>query len=151
MLTKKAKYALKAMGRLALSPGSPLTVGELAEADAIPHKFLEAILRELKQHALLTAKKGPGGGFLLSRRPEAISVAVILRVVDGPIAPVPCLSRTAYRKCDECRAESSCAIRLVLREAHEATLRVLESTTLADLAKKSRDPAGEEPVLRYAI
>jgi Rrf2 family protein len=150
LLTKKAKYALKAMTRLAFSMGTPRTVSELSEADGIPRKFLEAILRELGQHSLVRARKGPGGGYLLAVSPETISVATILRSVEGPIAPVPCLSRTAYRRCDECKSESSCGIRLVLSEAHEATLAVLESTTLADLARKSRD-ASAAPVLRYAI
>lgn len=150
MLTKKAKYALKAMARLTHSVGAPRTVAELSEADGIPHKFLENILRELRQHALVRARKGPGGGYELAMAPETISVAAILRSVDGPIAPVPCLSRTAYRRCDECKNESTCAIRLVLGEAHEATLRVLESTSLAELAARGRAGSAES-LLRYAI
>ncbi len=148
MLTKKAKYALKALARLAQSVGSPRTVAELSAADAIPHKFLEAILRELAQHGLVRSRKGPGGGYELARAPEAISIASVLRSADGPIAPLSCLSRTAYRPCDECRNEESCAIRHVLREAHEASLAILESKTLADLVRPSGD---DRAVLRYAI
>ena len=147
MLTKKAKYALKALAQLTRSPGEPRSTAELAQLEAIPHKFLEAILRELKQHGFVRARKGPGGGYELARPAETISIASVLRVTDGPIAPVPCLSQTAYRRCEECRSESACGIRYVLERAHAATLRILESTTVADLATTG----ASERVSRYAI
>jgi len=150
MLTRKAKYALKALTQLAHSTGHPRTTAEIAERDAIPRKFLEAILRELVQHAIVRSQKGPGGGYELARAADSISIASVLRVMDGPIAPVACLSTTAYQRCSECRHEGTCSIRLVLRDAHEATMRILEATTVADLARRSGE-SSEGSVLRYAI
>jgi Rrf2 family protein len=151
MLTKKAKYALKALTQLAHSAGQPRTTAELAEREAIPKKFLEAILRELVQHAIVRSRKGPGGGYELARAADTISIASVLRVMDGPIAPVACLSQTAYQRCAECKHESTCGIRLVLRDAHEATMRILESTTVADLARRAGETEPGSRVLRYAI
>jgi Rrf2 family protein len=151
MLTKKAKYALKALTQLAHSTGQPRTTAELAEREAIPKKFLEAILRELVQHAFVRSRKGPGGGYELARAADTISIASVLRVTDGPIAPVACLSQTAYQRCAECKHESTCGIRLVLRDAHEATMRILESTTVADLARRAGETDPSSRVLRYAI
>jgi len=115
-------------------------------------KFLQLILRELKQHGILRSRKGRGGGYLLARDPHAVTLASILRVMDGPIAPVPCLSKTAYHRCEGCADEATCAVRLVLKDMHDATLRVLENTTLAELAMFSRQ--ANEPgfaISRYSI
>ena len=150
MLTRKAKYALKALTQLAHSTGQPRTTAEIADRDAIPKKFLGAILRVLVQHAIVRSRKGPGGGYELARAADAISIASVLRVVDGPIAPVVCLSTTAYQRCSECKHEDTCSIRLVLREAHKATMRILEATTVADLARRSGESSAGS-VLRYAI
>ncbi len=149
----KAKYALKALARLALAPpGEPLLIADIAEREDIPKKFLEAILAELKQHGMLRSRKGRGGGYLLARPAETITVAAVLRVVDGPIAPVPCLSRTAYRRCEGCRDEATCAVRIVLKDAHAASLGALEATTLADMAERSRSLQPETPFpARYSI
>ncbi len=153
MITMKAKYAIKALARLALAPpGEPVLIADIAEAESIPKKFLEAILAELKQHGVVHSRKGRGGGYLLSKKPETITLAAILRVLDGPIAPVPCLSRTAYRRCDGCTDEATCSVRLVLREAYAASVEVLERTTLADVAKNASLLAAHERLpLRYSI
>jgi Rrf2 family protein len=153
MITMKAKYAIKALARLALAPtGEPVLIADIAEAESIPKKFLEAILAELKQHGVVHSRKGRGGGYLLSKKPETITLAAILRVLDGPIAPVPCLSKTAYRRCDGCTDEATCSVRLVLREAYGASVEVLERTTLADVAKNASLLAAHERVpLRYSI
>jgi Rrf2 family protein len=153
MITMKAKYAIKALARLALAPpGEPVLIADIAEAESIPKKFLEAILAELKQHGVVHSRKGRGGGYLLSKKPETITLAAILRVLDGPIAPVPCLSRTAYRRCDGCTDEATCSVRLVLREAYAASVEVLERTTLADVANNASLLAGHERLpLRYSI
>jgi Rrf2 family protein len=153
MITMKAKYALKALCRLSVAPkGQPVLIADIAEQEGIPRKFLELILAELKQHGILSSRKGRGGGYLLARRPEDVTVAAVLRALDGPIAPVPCLSRTAYQRCAECPNEASCGVRLVLREAHAASVEVLERTTIADMvnrvAEHSRPP---QPTLRYSI
>lgn len=150
MLTMKTKYALKALAQLAMATdGQPLQIADIAEQDQIPRKFLEAILAELKHHGFLRSRKGRGGGYLLAKPPDTISLASVIRVLDGPIAPVPCLSRTAYRPCEGCKDEATCAVRLVLKDAHAASLQVLESTTLADMVKRGQGTA--LPVLRYSI
>jgi len=153
VITMKAKYALKALARLALAPaGEPLLIADIAAQEDIPKKFLEAILAELKQHGVLRSRKGRGGGYLLARPPESVTVASVLRVIDGPIAPVPCLSKTAYRRCDGCRDEATCTVRLVLRQAHDASVDVLEQTTLADMAARTKELVRTElPVLKYSI
>ena len=150
MLTMKTKYALKALAQLATAQdGLPLQIADIAEQDQIPRKFLEAILAELKHHGFLRSRKGRGGGYLLAKPADTISLASVIRVLDGPIAPVPCLSRTAYRPCEGCKDEATCAVRLVLKDAHAASLQVLESTTLADMVTRSQ--ATQLPVLRYSI
>lgn len=153
MLTAKTKYALKALAHLAQAePGIPVLIADIAEQEALPKKFLELILRELKQHGVVDSRKGRGGGYSLRRRPEDVTLASVIRILDGPIAPLPCLSQMSYRKCDECRDERTCGLRLALKEAHDAQLKVLEGTTLADLVKRTqeaRDSGG--PAVRYAI
>jgi Rrf2 family protein len=150
MLTMKTKYALKALAQLAVAPeGLPLQIADIAEQDQIPRKFLEAILAELKHHGFLRSRKGRGGGYLLAKPADTISLASVIRVLDGPIAPVPCLSRTAYRPCEGCKDEATCAVRLVLKDAHAASLQVLESTTLADMV--TRGQGGMGAILRYSI
>jgi Rrf2 family protein len=152
MITMKTKYALKALSRLAVAPkGQPLLIADIAEQEGIPKKFLELILSELKQHGILTSRKGRGGGYLMARAPEEVTVASVLRVLDGPIAPVPCLSRTAYQRCSECANEATCSVRLVLREAHEASVKVLENTTIADMINRVGQERGALPALRYSI
>ena len=152
MITMKTKYALKALSRLAVAPkGQPLLIADIAEQEGIPKKFLELILSELKQHGILTSRKGRGGGYLMARAPEDVTVASVLRVLDGPIAPVPCLSRTAYQRCNECANEATCSVRLVLREAHEASVKVLENTTIADMINRVGQERGAAPALRYSI
>jgi Rrf2 family protein len=151
MLTMKTKYALKALGQLASAPpGTPMLIADIAEREEIPKKFLEAILAELKQHGILRSRKGRGGGYYLAKSPDTITLASIIRVLDGPLAPVPCLSRTAYQRCEGCKDEATCGIRLVLREAHAASVKVLESTTLADMVQRT-ESAAHRPVLRYSI
>jgi len=153
MITMKTKYALKALAYLATAPRTePVLIAEIAEKEAIPRKFLELILAELKQHGFVRSRKGRGGGYFLAVEPEKISIAAIMRVLDGPIAPVPCLSRTSYQRCEGCRDEATCGVRLVLQDLYEASVKILESTTLADLVRKA-DLASREgaPVLRYFI
>jgi Rrf2 family protein len=152
MITMKTKYALKALSRLAVAPkGQPLLIADIAQQEGIPKKFLELILSELKQHGILTSRKGRGGGYLMARAPEEVTVASVLRVLDGPIAPVPCLSRTAYQRCNECPNEATCSVRLVLREAHEASVQVLENTTIADMINRVGQEREAGPALRYSI
>ena len=150
MITMKAKYAIKALAYLGASaPETPVMISQIAESEGIPHKFLEVILRELRQHGLVTSKRGRFGGYLLSRRAQDINIAEIIRIADGPIAPVSCLSKTSYRRCDECKDEATCGVRLILLDAYEASLRVLEAATLADYALKI--PGNPDAASRYSI
>ncbi|NLE87503.1 MAG: Rrf2 family transcriptional regulator [Myxococcales bacterium] len=153
MLTMKTKYALKALALLAnATEGEPVLIATIAEREDIPLKFLQLILRELRQHGVLRSRKGPGGGYFLNKPAESLSLSALIRILDGPIAPVPCLSKTAYQRCEGCRSEETCGIRLVLRDVHEATLRVLDTTTLADLARMTRSAeSGTSALLRYSI
>lgn len=152
MLTMKTKYALKALAQLAAAPpGEPMLIADIAASDEIPLKFLQLILRELKQHGVLYSKKGRGGGYLLARKPSEVTIASVLRIMDGPIAPVPCLSKTAYHRCEGCADESRCAVRLVLKDMHEATLRVLERTTLAELAMHGGQGGVAKALSSYSI
>jgi Rrf2 family protein len=134
MLTRKSKYGLKAMLVLAEEAESgPLLISELADRQQLPKKFLEAILLELKRHGLLHSKKGKGGGYFLGRKPTEITVGQVIRVLEGPLALTPCVSVTAYRKCDECLDEKTCGVRLAMKEVRDATARILDNTTLASL------------------
>src|SRR5437667_48316 len=109
MLSMKAKYGLRALLYLARQENQgPVLISELAEKESIPKKFLELILLDLKNHGILQSKKGKGGGYSLSRRPEAIKLGRVIRVLDGPLAPLPCASQTAYVPCDGCEDENTC-------------------------------------------
>jgi Rrf2 family protein len=144
MLTMKTRYALKALTVLAeRGEQEPTLIGDLAEQEGIPKKFLEAILRELKQHGLLSAQRGRGGGYVLRKAPSEVTLAAVIRALEGPLAPVPCLSKTAYRRCDECKSERTCGVRSVLRDLHVATAAVLEGTTLEDLLARTRQASRE--------
>ncbi|MEQ1575805.1 MAG: Rrf2 family transcriptional regulator [Vicinamibacterales bacterium] len=141
MLTKKSKYGLKAVLVLAEEAGrGPVLVSDLADRHRIPKKFLEAILLELKRHGLLQSKKGKGGGYFLSRKPSEITVGQVIRVLDGPLALIPCVSQTAYMKCEECGDEKTCGIRLAMKEVRDATAKILDNTTLAGLNAKVHPP-----------
>lgn len=132
MLSQKAKYALKALFVLGEHSGSePVMIAEIADRADIPRKFLEQILLELKRRGIVHSVRGKFGGYLLGRKPEDISFAEILRAIDGPLALSPCASRTAYRKCDDCDDETTCAIRKILIAVRDATAEILENHTLA--------------------
>jgi Rrf2 family protein len=111
----------------------PVQAAELAEKQRLPRKFLEAILLDLKRHGLVDSKKGRGGGYVLSRKPGDITMGQIVRVLEGPLALTPCVSQTAYRRCDECLDEETCGIRLAMKEVRDATAHILDNTTLAGL------------------
>ena len=152
MLTNKGKYGLKAMVHLAgLAPGALAQVQETADSNAIPKKFLDQILSELRNAGLVFSKKGKGGGYALARPADQISVGQIIRVLDGPIAPLPCVSKTAYMRCRECRDERSCGIRIVMKEVRDATAKIMDSTSLADMLKRVEAVVTGNESLSYAI
>lgn len=137
MLSRKTKYGLKALLALAAdASGGPVGVAAVAGPDAMPTKFLEAILLELKRHGLVDSKKGRGGGYVLRRRPEDITFSDVMRALEGPLAAVPCVSETAYARCVECVDERSCGVRLAMKEVRDATARILDRTTLADVNRR---------------
>ena len=140
MITKKTKYALRVLETLAgKERNEPQLIADLSAESAVPKKFLELILLELKGGGIVQSKKGPGGGYYLAVAPEEVRVADVMRLTGGAIAPVGCLSRTRYERCEECPDEKTCCVRLVLREAHSASVAVLERTRLSDLLRYVRE------------
>ncbi|NBA84451.1 Rrf2 family transcriptional regulator [Emticicia sp. CRIBPO] len=135
MISKKAKYALKALKILAenFSEKKPMLISEIAEKENIPKKFLEAILLELRNNGVLHSQKGKGGGYMLRIEPEKVTIAKIIRIIDGPIAPMLCVSLHFYGKCDDCSDEESCKIRPIMERIRDANLNVYEKTTLLDM------------------
>ena len=139
MLSKKSKYGLIALLVLADEVGlGSVQASELAERQGLPKKFLEAILLELKRHGLLHSKKGRGGGYVLSRKPGDITLGQVIRALGGPLALVPCVSHTAYARCEECMDEQTCGVRLAMKEVRDATSHILDNTTLAGLNARVR-------------
>ena len=133
MLSNKAKYGLKALAYLADNRGHAVQSAEIAEARDLPKKFLDAILLEIKNIGVISSKKGKGGGYQLARPPDTISLGAVIRALDGPFAPVPCVSRTAYARCDDCPDEEGCMIRPVMQEVRDAISNVLDNKTLSDM------------------
>lgn len=152
MLRNKTKYALKALQVLAKEYGQgPVLISEIARRENISPKFLELILLELKNQGIVQSKKGKGGGYFLARPSRSISVGKVVRIMEGPLAPLPCVSRTSYMRCRECRDERSCGIRLVMKDVRDATARILDSTTLADMLKRVESVVQGTEGLNYAI
>lgn len=136
MITQKTKYALKSLMALgALEEGAALTIEEVAQRSGAPKRFLEHILLDLRKSGYLGAKRGRSGGYFLIREPSKISLGELLQQIDGPIAPLPCLSRRAYRRCEDCTDEQSCQLRRVFGEVFYSYLLLIESLTLQDLLK----------------
>jgi Rrf2 family protein len=134
MLSQKAKYAMRALLYLAQAePENPVFISEIAEQQAVPKKFLELILLDLKRHGLVHSYRGKKGGYLLAKSPESIFFGQVIRIIDGPLAQLPCASRTAYRRCDDCQDEKTCEIRRVLLRVRDSTAQILDHTSLADV------------------
>lgn len=140
MISQKAKYAFHAL--IALARTDSMMVGEIATQEQIPRKFLEQILLELKRHGIVQSRRGKFGGYGLLMPADKISFGQVLRILDGPIAPLPCLSRIAYRRCEDCQTEENCEIRRVFAKVAESARDVLDCTTIAD-AIKTNGAAGE--------
>ncbi|ODN72378.1 RrF2 family transcriptional regulator [Methylobrevis pamukkalensis] len=139
MITQKAKYAFKALLYLCKADGrEPAQVEDIAGRTGIPRKFLEHILLNLKHSGLIASRRGRNGGYILIKDPAEVSLGQVLRMIDGPIAPLPCLSKTAYRPCPDCADEPACAIRKVFGDIYAATLLSMEGVTLADLVRSDR-------------
>ncbi len=120
----------------------PVFIGDVAERQGIPRRFLENILLELRKHGLVVSHRGKLGGYALAKAPEEITFADVIRAIDGPLAMTPCTSRTAYRRCEDCKDEASCAVRDALVKVRDASAAILEGATLAAAA---RNPAQRPP------
>lgn len=136
-LSKRTQYSLRALYALARKyGGGPVLITQLAGEEAIPKKFLEQILLSLKTLGLVSSKKGKGGGYRLAQAPEQITLASVIRMMEGPLAPLPCASETRFRKCDECADVETCGTRLVMRDVRDAMAEILERTTLATVIRR---------------
>jgi Rrf2 family protein len=136
-LSQKSKYALRALQRLAREKGrGPVLIVDLAKREAIPRKFLEFILLALKNAGVLSSKRGKGGGYELQKDPTQITIGEVVRLFDGPLAPLPCASERAFRKCDDCHDVATCGTQWVMREVRDAMAKILDHTTLADLTRR---------------
>ncbi len=131
-LSKKGEYALRALSCLVRRRDEgPVPIREIAEEEQIPKKFLEQILLELRKAGLLESTRGPSGGYRLLKAPQSVSLARVVRLMDGPLAPLRCVSRTARIRCPR---EKGCGLRLVMAEVREAVAGIMEEKTLADIA-----------------
>lgn len=134
MISQRARYAFKAMVALARAkPGEGLQIRQLCEQEKLPRKFLEQILLTLKAAGYISSRRGRDGGYEILKSPDKIHIGPLLRTVDGPIAPLPCLSRTAYRRCEDCRDEAHCELKIAFEKAYGLYLSALENTTLAEV------------------
>ena len=135
MLSKKAQYAFRALTTLAKNEGNGhLPISSIVKEYPISTKFLETILLELKIGGILGSKRGKKGGYFLMTKPEKINLAQVIRILDGPIAPLKCVSLNFYEKCADCN-EISCGLKKLMAEVRDANLRILENRTLRDLIK----------------
>jgi Rrf2 family protein len=139
MISQKAKYALRALLVLCKAPAeTSLMIGEISKTQAIPKKFLEQILLELKRAGIVSSRRGRLGGYVLLRPADKLTFGEVLRLIDGPIAPLPCLSKIAYRRCADCQDEAICEIRHVFAGVVNAQRQVLDHTTFADAIRKDQ-------------
>jgi len=139
MLTRKGKYGLKALVYLAKLPAGDLAfVNEIATDQNIPKKFLDAILSELRNAGFVQSRKGKDGGYRLARPATEIKVGHVVRVLDGPLAPIPCASRTQYQPCDDCD-EATCQVRHIMLDVRQAIAEVLDNRSLAEMRDAAND------------
>lgn len=138
MISKKTIYAFKALIHLAGIPDNqPVLIADLARDEEIPKKFLEFILLSLRKGGLLQSRVGKGGGYTLALPPNKVTLGSVVRILEGDIAPVQCLSATNYARCEECRDEATCGIRLTMADVNVALSGVLDTLTLADMLERS--------------
>jgi Rrf2 family protein len=133
MLSKKVKYALKAVVYIAKQEEGWLLISDIADKELIPKKFLEQILLELRKHTLLHSRRGKDGGYKLAKKPSEITMGQIIRIIDGPLAQIPCVSKLYYQKCEECIDEVTCTTRSVMQKVRDASAEILDNTTIQDL------------------
>ena len=133
MLSKKTKYGLKALSYLVKQvKNTPVLISDISKSENISQKYLESILLTLKKSGILSSKKGKGGGYYLLQDPDEIKISTIMRVLEGPIAMLPCVSLNYYEKCDDCVSEKQCSLSILMAEIRDSTLKILENKTLAN-------------------
>ena len=146
IISKKTKYCLRALYSLAANYGNgPTLISKLAEDEHIPKKFLEQILLTMKVNGIVDSRPGRGGGYQLTKPPDKVTVGDVVRMIEGPLAPLPCASETAYHPCEECIDVAACGTRLVMRQVRDATAKILDRMTLNDvnaLVKTMRENNG---------
>jgi Rrf2 family protein len=148
-LSKRTQYALKATLALAHRYRTgPVLMSTLAKEESIPLKFLESILLDLKGKGFLESKVGRHGGYRLSRSPSSVTIGSIIRTLEGPLAPLPCASETAYQPCEGCADVENCGTRIVMRQVRNAISEVLDKTTLGDLVRVTADRRAASPALQ---
>ncbi len=146
MLSKKTKYAINALVYLGRRyEQGPILIAQIAEAQHIPQKFLESILLDLRNAGILSSKKGKGGGYYLIKPPEEVNMADVMRLFDGAIAFLPCVTYKYYERCEECRDEATCGIRDVFREVRDATVEILKGATLSEIINREERLTAGKP------
>ena len=149
MLTKKGKYGLKALVHLSkMPPGQLAFVGDIAAKNNIPKKFLDAILGELRNAGFVQSRKGKDGGYRLAKLPSDIKIGHVVRVLDGPLAPIPCASRSQYQRCEDCD-EATCQVRHMMLEVRHAVAELLDNRSLAAMRDAANDDMAAE--LRHQV
>lgn len=134
MLSAKTKYGIKALTFMAKQElKTPVQISAIAESENISHKYLESILLTLRKAGFLGSKKGKGGGYYLLKQPSDIKMSEVMRVLEGPIAMVPCVSLNFYEKCDDCPDENACAVHNLMVEVRDSTLNIFNNKSLSDL------------------
>ncbi|MDX6747512.1 Rrf2 family transcriptional regulator [Polaribacter sp. PL03] len=136
MLSKKTKYGIKALTYLAKQENkTPVSIATISKSENISLKFLESILLTLRKNGILGSKKGKGGGYYLLKEPSEIQMTSVMRVLEGPISMIPCVSLNFYEKCDDCPDENACAVHSLMTKVRDNTLQIFKNTSLSDLCK----------------
>jgi Rrf2 family protein len=133
MISKKTKYGLKALTFIARQDEKTVPISLISESEKIPHKYLESILLTLRKSGFLGSKKGKGGGYYLLKKAADIPMTKVMRVLEGPIALLPCVSLNYYEKCDDCKDEALCSLNRLMIKVRDSTLQIFRNTTLEDL------------------
>ncbi len=153
MISMRSKYGLKALGYMAGAiDRESFLIADIARAEGIPRKFLEAILLTLKNSGILSSRKGPGGGYSLAKAPALITVGAVIRAFEGDLIPLQCLSESTPATCPECEDLDTCGIRLVMTDVERALSAVLDTTTIADMLQRSEfERQKKQKVVDFAI
>jgi Rrf2 family protein len=154
MITQKMKYALKALMELAAEragEGRSLRIEEIATRSGTPKRFLEHILLEVRNAGYVASVRGRHGGYVLIKAPHEVPLSEVMRLIDGPIAPLPCLSRRAYQRCEDCPDEETCQLRKVFGQVFWSYLLLIDSLTLADLVGPTESAQGADVARQLGV